>query len=86
MQQNMGVLLMLVIYSLIPSAMWIAVNKDQETIANRFREQAIKVIAFFFSINYFLMSAMKLYLGYKTENLIESSGTLKEKHPFQSSL
>lgn len=72
MQQNTGVLLMLVICSLIPSAICIAVNTDEKTIANRYKEQAAKVIAFFFSINYFLMSAMKLYLGYKTENLFES--------------
>lgn len=86
MQQNIGVLLMLVICSLIPSSIWIAVNKDEKTIANRFKEQAVKVIAFFFSINYFLMSAMKLYLGYKTENLIESFWNIQGRTYFNYGL
>lgn len=72
MQPNIGVLLMLIISCLIPSTLWIMISKNERKIIDNFKRKFIKSTAFFFFINCFLLSAIKFYLGYRTENLFES--------------
>lgn len=72
MSEYMGILLFLVMSSLFPSLVWIVINKTEEDISDRIKKYLIKSYAFFFCFYYFVLSAMKLYLGYRKENLFES--------------
>lgn len=72
MQQYRGVLLMLVLCSTFAGIVFVLINRDESRIVDRLKKYLTKSFCFYFFINYFLMSAMKFYLGYQKENLFES--------------
>lgn len=79
MQQYLGIILLLIICSFIPSIVWIIINRTEQTFLDNLKKYFLKVYAFFFCFFYFLLSGMKLYLGYQKENLFESFWNIQAK-------
>lgn len=65
MQQHIGIIIMLSVCSLLAAIEYIVLRRQE-------KRYAFYIFTFFFACYFFIMSAMKYYLGYKNENLFES--------------
>ncbi len=63
--QQYFVIIMLVVCSLLAMTEYILLKKKD-------KQYSFYIFSFFFATYFFILSAMKYYLGYKNENIIES--------------
>ena len=68
MYQKFGIMLLLIVCSLGSSLVFVLLNRHKK----EERKHVFWFFSFIFVWNFFIVSAMKYYLGYHKENLIES--------------
>lgn len=70
MHQYLEIILMLFIFSVFATIEYVILRKRISGVNER--KYSFYIFSFFFSSYYFILSAMKYYLGYKKENLFDS--------------